>query len=300
MRVAIGLQIGFLTAAAAALILEKSGTKIYDTTTFSIARALNSGPSSIGLAALGQFTTGSFIGRLSCLIVLGALVVAWLSTFISTLLLSDFRTSRIAAPITTTNLGIGLDLDRDIETFASYWKSRPASNWRFAETKIGSPPSIDGIVDTGDVYRALLALVEAESRTSLEYYSGPAIVTNFRTACIAPVFEHLKLNYSYFNNARIEGIFLEATLRFGILEENSLQSGMFMSYPIECKLHNQWNPLNRGAHSREVDWIIYSFWLSRCASPACCYYDGALWVSGQGIFSGQFVAGSRSDGVSRH
>ncbi|KAM5366975.1 hypothetical protein ACJZ2D_010243 [Fusarium nematophilum] len=200
MRTSMTLQIGLVAAAAAtaAIILETSGGPLIDTPVLSIERASKSSPANVLPAALKRCAKGGITGVVLFLIVATALFVALASTFISTILLSDFRTRRIAPPAVTETLAI--DLERPVFKLfngAQYWMSRPAAHWRFAETKVDHKPTYNegGKGDTGDIYRAMLPFATSESRESLEYYSGPAIVTNLRTICIAPELEPFRLEH---------------------------------------------------------------------------------------------------------
>ncbi|KAL2689617.1 hypothetical protein Neosp_003675 [[Neocosmospora] mangrovei] len=113
------------------------------------------------------------------------------STFTSTILLSDFRSGLVASPSVTAKTGIDFATAGGYRYFGtSVIQSRPVANWRFAEAKDGAP-STKG--DTGDTYRSMLPFQDADSRRLLEFYSGPAAVTNFRTFCVAPEFRNLSL-----------------------------------------------------------------------------------------------------------
>lgn len=87
-----------------------------------------------------------------------------LATLISTILLSDIGTSRIAAAGSTNPMAIMLNYTAG--DFADgLWQSPPSANWRFAETKLGEP--LARVEDTGHAYRAL----PATGRQSLENLS---------------------------------------------------------------------------------------------------------------------------------
>ncbi|KAJ3469562.1 hypothetical protein MRS44_003627 [Fusarium solani] len=180
MRTSISLQLGLLVAALAAIMLETSGVSFKDIPLLSTERSSKSTPIGI-LPAVFRQTTHSSSGLVHSFIVTIAVTIMLVSTFISTILLSDFETHDIAAPAMTSNKAITFEHDIELEDVnrASYWRSKPAAQWRFAEAQIGkSSPG-----DTGDTYRAMLPFSNETSRTTLEFYSGPAVVANTRTIC---------------------------------------------------------------------------------------------------------------------
>ncbi|RSL91025.1 hypothetical protein CEP52_014400 [Fusarium oligoseptatum] len=97
------------------------------------------------------------------------------------LLFANPRSGLIASPSITAKVGIDFATEGEYRYFGSaVVKSRPVTNWRFAEARDGN--STKG--DTGDTYRSMLPFQDADSRRLLEFYSGPAAVTNFRTFCL--------------------------------------------------------------------------------------------------------------------
>ncbi|UPK89105.1 hypothetical protein LCI18_000040 [Fusarium solani-melongenae] len=179
-RTWIALQLSLLVAALAAIMLEISGVCFGDIPLLSTQRASPSSPVGVLPTVIRRAARGQS-GLIYSFIIITAVIVMLCSTFISTILLSDFRTRQIAALAMTRNLTIYLD---DIGDFfrnngASYWRSQSASQWRFAEAQVGECSS----GDTGDTYRAMLPFSDESSRTSLEFYSGLAIVINLRTIC---------------------------------------------------------------------------------------------------------------------
>ncbi|KAI8712838.1 hypothetical protein NCS52_01383200 [Fusarium sp. LHS14.1] len=208
-RISLTFQIGFITAAMSAIMLEASRCRFRDLATLSLQRAssTNASPSNILPAALRQCITSGFSGFCCFFLLSSAFAVALVSTFTSTILLSDFGTARITAPSVTETLPIGINstlYDR-FEEFEigipSCFKSSPSAHWRFAEVKTSQASSTE-LGDTGDVYRALLPFSSPEARTSLEYYSGPGLVNNHRTVCVSPKFEFLSLSYTDISGGR--------------------------------------------------------------------------------------------------
>ncbi|KAM0430153.1 hypothetical protein ACHAPT_006161 [Fusarium lateritium] len=188
-RTSITLQIGVVAAAVAALILERSGASLVDTATLSIERAIMSSPLNIVTIAMKRSVAGGARGFLYFLLIAATIIIAVISTFISTILLSDFRMTTIVGPPTTQNISFNYDTVQ-FSTGASYWKARPSANWRFAEAKVGKPLAAKG--DTGSIYRAFLPIPNETARASLERYVGPAVVVNSRTVCGGPNINELQ------------------------------------------------------------------------------------------------------------
>lgn len=185
-RTWIALQLSLLVAALAAIMLEISGVCFGDIPLLSTQRASPSSPVGIFPAILRR-TTRDRSGLIYSFIIITAVIVMLCSTFISTILLSDFKTRQIAASAITRNLAICFDgLENALRNNgASYWRSQPASQWRFAEAQVSKPSS----GDTGDTYRAMLPFSDESSRTALEFYSGLAMVINLRTVCFPLVLD---------------------------------------------------------------------------------------------------------------
>lgn len=193
-RIVMALQTGFVVAAVAAIMLETSGVSLVDTAVLSVERALGSSPLNLLFPALRRCSTREdrIPVILHLLLVTTVLVISLASTFTSTILLSDFRSGMVASPSVTAKTGIDFSTAGFPFYGTSVIKSRPAANWRFAEARDGEgAPSTKG--DTGDTYRSMLPFQDVDSRRLLEFYSGPAAVTNFRTFCVAPEFRNLTL-----------------------------------------------------------------------------------------------------------
>jgi hypothetical protein len=122
----------------------------------------------------------------------------------------------------------------------SYWKSRPIAHWRFAESRPAEMETglrTENAVDTGDIYRPMLPFDSPQDRAALEYYAGPAVVVNQRTACFAPTLDNVELIYKLNNGSAAGGLYLNAT----IAAEN--QTDFIGTDPsklgqITCRIHN--------------------------------------------------------------
>lgn len=200
----MGIQFGLVTAALSATILETSGAHLNDVPALSLERASKSGFFNVLPVVLRQTTTGRSGKVYSFIIVVGVTITIF-SPFISTILLSDFTTTHIPAPSVTKARAITSSKPAeydDIYNAASYWRSKPAAKWRFAEDRRNGSKDDDEFPvqrlwsgDTGDTYRAMLPLFDAASRTSLQSYAGPALVINTRTICFSPLFEDASIEF---------------------------------------------------------------------------------------------------------
>ncbi|KAG9496682.1 hypothetical protein J7337_011462 [Fusarium musae] len=191
-RTSIAVQVGIVAASLSAIVLETTGARFNDVPILSSERASKSGFINICPAVLRQ-TTGSPLSILNSFIIILGLTIMAVSTFISTILLSDFTTSKVASPSVTHDRAVASKHPADWRfnyKGPTYWGSKPSSQWRFAEDRIGKPR----FGDTGDVYRAMLPFSEAASRTSLEAYDGPALVANVRTICRPPPLQNSSIS----------------------------------------------------------------------------------------------------------
>ncbi|WAO96087.1 Hypothetical protein NCS54_01374900 [Fusarium falciforme] len=245
-RVSMGFQIGLAAAAMAAVILETTGSRFSDTAMLSIQRASSSsaGPSDLLPTAWRHCLAGRSSGLLYFVILALTFGIALISTLTSTILLFDFGQDQIAAPIATGTKAVGFDTS-EIFPFngISYWKSRPMAHWRFAESRPSEMEialRTENAVDTGDVYRAMLPFDSPQDRTTLEYYHGPAVVINQRTACFAPTLDNVELVYKLNDGSAIGGLYLSAT---AAVENQTDLIGSDVSKlgQSTCRIHNGWN-----------------------------------------------------------
>ncbi|CAG7559471.1 unnamed protein product [Fusarium equiseti] len=245
-RVSMGFQIGFAAAAMAAVILETSGCHFVDTAMLSIQRAASSsaGPGSMIPTAWQHIKAGRGSGMLYFVLLASSFIIALISTLTSTIILFDFGQDQISAPVATSVTAVGFDTQQ-IFPFngISYWKSRPLAHWRFAESrpaKLETELRTENAIDTGDVYRAMLPFDSAEDRTSLEFYEGPAVVVNQRTACFGPTFNSTVLKYQQSDSEVTSGLYLNAS--FAVENQTDfLGESSGSPQKIICRVHNEWN-----------------------------------------------------------
>jgi len=263
----MAFQTGLLAAAMAAIILETTGTRVSDLASLSIARAFiaSASPWEIFWIACRQPSKRKLIIFLQCSIPLLAFLVNLTTTFTSTILLSDFDNRPITTPNTTRSIAIGFKTADVIADFSgmSYWQARPAAHWRFAETR---PPASDKTsapkdgADTGDIYRALLPFESVDNRTSLAYYSGPTIVTNLRTKCVAPAFINATLSFEHLDIPALEGLYLTAQLSPPATWEGGPKLNGSEPIDTKCRINNEW------------DSSVSTAWpLSICSLPELSY-----------------------------
>lgn len=242
-RISMGFQIGLLGAAMAAIILETSGCRLSDLATLSLSRAFGSesSPWQIFLIAKGNGKTLSH----SILLLLITILSLLMSSFTSTILLSDFDTIPVAAPNNTQSINIGFDINKETAVFAgiSYWQSKPLAHWRYAEAR---PPNADqtpapkNIADTGDIYRAVIPMGNVNERTSLEYYSGPTVVGNVRTACVGPSFLNATLQYVDTGDGSTSGLYLQAKFDGSTGWSQGPTINETQPARISCRINNDW------------------------------------------------------------
>ncbi|KAF4435562.1 hypothetical protein FACUT_7093 [Fusarium acutatum] len=155
-RVLEGLHISLVAAAVAALMLETTGTKFRDIVAVSIQRASGSSPYTILPASLRVARLGVFDVVHTSIIILGTIILV-VSTFTSTILLTDLKNVDIAGPMQTKLLPIGLGPNTTLSANGVlHYRSSPSANWRFGEMKPGNVVSTAEIADTGNTYRDLL------------------------------------------------------------------------------------------------------------------------------------------------
>ncbi|WZH49549.1 uncharacterized protein QYS62_010750 [Fusarium acuminatum] len=246
-RSSIGFQIGLLSAAMAAVILETSGCRLSDLATLSLSRAFGSesSPWEIFLIAKGNRKILSH----SILLLLTTILSLAMTSFTSTILLFDFDTIPVAAPNTTQSINIGFDINKETAVFAgiSYWQSKPLAHWRFAEAR---PPNADqtiapkDITDTGDIYRAFIPMGSVNERTSLEYYSGPTVVGNVRTACVRSNFLNASLQYVDTGDESTSGLYLQAKLDGSTGWSQGPTINETQPARISCRINNEWLQAN--------------------------------------------------------
>ncbi|RKL03346.1 hypothetical protein BFJ70_g17288 [Fusarium oxysporum] len=244
-RVSMGFQIGLAAAAMAAVILETTGSRFSDTAMLSIQRASSSsaGPTDLLPTAWRHCLAGRSSGLLYFLILAMTFFVALISTFTSTILLFDFGQDQISAPVATSIKAVGFDA-AEIFPFngISYWKSRPMAHWRFAESRpdeLETPLRTEKAADTGDVYRAMLPFDSPQDRTTLEYYAGPAVVVNQRTACFAPTLDNAELSYKLNDGSATGGLYLNITAAVEN-QTDFIGSDASKLGQMTCRIHNNW------------------------------------------------------------
>ncbi|KAH8168692.1 amidase domain-containing protein [Sarocladium implicatum] len=197
LRTGITLQTGLLVAGLAAVVLETKGAHFPDVAVLSMSRAWKSSPWDIAPAVLRRSTATGPKGLMYSAVIILSVVIVLASTFISTILLSDFESRQVAGPALIEDQRITLAYEKSKDVFdlaqikvgSSSWRAGPAANWRFGEYRNDQPEN----GDTGNVYVAFLPYSDVPSRTSLEYYAGPAMVANTRTICTALPAESIKV-----------------------------------------------------------------------------------------------------------
>jgi hypothetical protein len=243
-RVSMAFQIGLAAASMAAIVLETTGSRLSDLARLSVSRAFGSGASPWEIFLITKGNKKTFA---HCIILLLIFILSLVMTFTSTILLFDFETLPIAAPKISKSISVGFDISKDTAVFSgiSYWQSKPLAHWRFAETRPSSQTLVPkDVADTGDVYRAMIPMEKVDDRTSLEYYSGPTIVSNTRTACVAPTFSNATLQYVYTGSNATEGLYLQAEFNSSTGWESGPSINTTHSATLSCRINNEWDQTN--------------------------------------------------------
>ncbi|KAF5530848.1 hypothetical protein FNAPI_13471 [Fusarium napiforme] len=103
--------------------------------------------------------------------------------------------------------------------------------------KPGSVVSTAEIADTGNIYRALLPYMKEEARTTLEHYSGPGLVGNFRTVCFSPSLERIRFGLS----ARRSGLQAELGIKSTQNGPGFLKNWSKNKFEFNAQLPTKWN-----------------------------------------------------------
>ncbi|CCT74935.1 uncharacterized protein FFUJ_11009 [Fusarium fujikuroi IMI 58289] len=240
-RVSIGLHISLVAAAVAALMLETTGTRFCDVAAVSIQRASGSSPYTILPASL-RLTRLSTFGVLHASIMILGTIILVASTFTSTILLTDLKNVNIAGPTQTKLLPIRLGPNTTLSANGVlHYRSSPSANWRFGEMKSGNVASTAEIADTGNTYRVLLPYMKEESRTTLEHYSGPGLVSNFRTVCFSPNLERIRFGLT----ASKSGLQTELDIRSTKNGPEFLKNWSDSRFTFYAQLPTKWNESDR-------------------------------------------------------
>ncbi|KAI1424330.1 hypothetical protein F5Y12DRAFT_785467 [Xylaria sp. FL1777] len=212
-RIGVGLLTGSCASMLASILLETSYVRLRGIASLSIFRSLAPSPWDVmfSLKDMGNRTRQPVL----ILLVLILVISSALLQFSSTVLLVDFKPGQL--PATATVMSYKYDLDwgwnntdevtdgentlkvyertKNISTqlFRSPWNIRPQVSPIFGEYR--EPiQSKSGVDDTGYLYRAFLPFQEAELRSNLASFQGPAFVVDSRVSCQKPVLSDLKLD----------------------------------------------------------------------------------------------------------
>ncbi|RDW68728.1 uncharacterized protein DSM5745_08488 [Aspergillus mulundensis] len=192
-RTMIAMQATVATAMIGSVVLERIGVPLSHAPFYSIARAAYISPNSL------LFTTGlrpkNFSAILVLLLIVLEVLLTFASQFLSTILISDFRTGVYTDTTGTSDVHILRNIY--LTGVPPDWTSiPPASSWTFAERSESFTIGSD-YHDTGHVYRAMLPFEDETQRTDLRSFNGPAPVMDQRMVCVSPTLSGLSLNSSF-------------------------------------------------------------------------------------------------------
>ena len=201
-RWAVGAQASFCASMLAALALHRFQVLLPDAAEVSTIRSLHVGPHSLLLPLFQALRKGKR-DALWLLVTMSSLV-AIVSQFTSTILLSDVQRVLITSDPYTEVLSYAINSSRDdnIDTWAinyAYWKTKPAFYPTFAEF-VGEAYQASGVYDTGVSLRGLIPIKDQNVRSALTNYSGFATVIDARVICVRPTSNlHLEVSTDSFN-----------------------------------------------------------------------------------------------------
>ncbi|KAK5954803.1 hypothetical protein OHC33_004529 [Knufia fluminis] len=244
-RWAVSAQAATAASMLAAIVLHKSRVPLPDAAAISLIRFAASGIHNLLLPLLGTLKL-----RVGCLIWCLALVMTTttlLLQFTSTVLLSDVQLDMIQGnPTETTinamwsdsfgaveDLGFGYtQTESDLLTRA------PTMYPTFAELR--NPAYFDNyIYDTNTSYRGLLPIPDAQTRSMIRRYEGPAAVIDTRTICIKP--ESINIDISLFLDVALNdfqdgnNVYVRGQIGFTQdMEPNEYLEDPRMSIPFNC------------------------------------------------------------------
>lgn len=200
MRTAMSVQASLLTAMLGGIILEVIGVPIFQVPFYSILRAVNAAPHDLLSTSMFR-SRGVFPFSVYALIVLEVLLIL-ASQFTSTILVSDFDDasfSKIAESVTVPTWETP-----NPRVIQKWWTVGLGSSWTFAESSEPPTPGLDD--DTGHTYRAFLPFDDANRRTNLRDYRGPAVVMDQRVVCAKPALTDLSFRPMGLNLLGFSGV----------------------------------------------------------------------------------------------
>ncbi|KAK4184387.1 hypothetical protein QBC35DRAFT_391769 [Podospora australis] len=190
MRTVVALQASVATAMTAALVLERIGTPFLDGPFYSILRALEVSPYKL-LTRTSTHWLKSFLSFSVYLLVIIEVMVTMSSQFLSTILLSDFRSNATLIGGSNKNISVpGLEY---ATSSGPFWSVAPWSRWTLGESpRAASLLVTDHSEDTGHTYRSFLPFELENQRTKLRKFHGPALIMDNRVVCTRPKLRALR------------------------------------------------------------------------------------------------------------
>lgn len=228
-RISVAQQATICTSMLAALLLQRSGTRLPLIMPISIARAQNTGAHSLAWLMLPmREVTRDWI--LSVAVAILVLTTSF-SQFTSTVLLTGIRLSAIPNfnESITTLYGVSSVYSSVLKTSSLYWQSKPALYPAIAEYT--EPPiETEGVHDTGLSMRGLLPISSTNQREMMKSYNGRASVMDSRVVCAQPRLKDLSFAGSnFFINGR------EAPVIFGLVGTDKQAPGFGVWCNESCR-----------------------------------------------------------------
>ncbi|RWA13176.1 hypothetical protein EKO27_g1889 [Xylaria grammica] len=187
-RVISSAQAGLCTSMVAALLLERRGVPISKVVQLSVTRSVNVGPAEFLYMITSQKVRRVALKVEVILLFILAVNTAFGIQFSTTILISDFGTTRLVRNSNRTIINVAMSptsIQRPgpLSTFGD----GDSSTILFGEADSYADPAPNqlGVSDTGTKQRAFLPF-QREDRVGLQYFSGAAFSMVSRAACIRP------------------------------------------------------------------------------------------------------------------
>ncbi|KAI1421740.1 hypothetical protein F5Y12DRAFT_800685 [Xylaria sp. FL1777] len=212
-------QAGLCTSMVAALLLERRGVPVSKIVQLSVTRSVKAGPVEF-LYMLTSRRARQIALKPEVLLLYMIAFTALGIQFSSTILISDFGTTRVVQNLNRTimNVAFSPKVSENIGFWGAFGDINSATVlFGELDSQADAAPNQLGVSDTGIMRRAFLPF-QKEDRIGLQYFSGATFALTTRVTCIRPSML-ARLRYS-----RGEFLYLEGTINFNQSLEDAGQS----------------------------------------------------------------------------
>lgn len=206
-RLATAAQMGLLAALVAAWTLETTGASAEHLPLLSIIRTVNNGPQSHIWNVFHSLHTGT--RRWYSALIILAILDAFALQFTSTLLVTDFGRATVVPGASNQSVAYGIlsSYTDELATRSGVVQASMGVDLnlaaapaypRFAEFANPSTSHLGlDYADTGESFRALLPIMDSDTRGVLRTYRGPATVFDSRARCVRPSLSISNVTFIY-------------------------------------------------------------------------------------------------------